>query len=59
MHLLSEKGDARLLEIGGTASAAVIEYVRTLRELALESIHGNRASQTKSPQLNPVAHSNY
>jgi hypothetical protein len=42
-----EKGDARLLEIGGTASAAVIEYVRTLRELALESIHGNRASPDK------------
>lgn len=42
--IVSEKGDARLLEIGGTASAAVIEYVRTLRELALESIHGNRAS---------------
>ena len=42
--IVSEKGDARLLEIGGTASSAVIEYVRTLRELALESIHGNRAS---------------
>jgi hypothetical protein len=41
---VSEKGDARLLEIGGTAAAAVIEYVRTLRELALEGIHGNRAS---------------
>ena len=42
--VLSEKGDARLLEIGGTASAAVIEYVRCLREYALESVHGNRAS---------------
>ncbi len=42
--IVSEKGDARLLEIGGTASTAVIEYVRNLRELALESIHGNRAS---------------
>ena len=42
--VVGENGDARLLEIGGTASAAVIEYVRTLRELALESIHGNRAS---------------
>ena len=42
--MVSEKGDARLLEIGGTASAAVIEYVRTLRELALESVHGNRAN---------------
>ncbi len=42
--VVSEKGDAKLLEIGGTASAAVLDYVRTLRELALESIHGNRAS---------------
>ena len=42
--IVSEKGDARLLEIGGTASAAVIEYVRMLRELALESVHGNRAN---------------
>ena len=42
--VVGEKGDARLLEIGGTAAAAVIEYVRTLREFALESIHGNRAS---------------
>jgi len=42
--VVGEKGDARLLEIGGTAAAAVIEYVRTLRELGLESIHGNRAS---------------
>jgi len=42
--VVTEKGDARLLEIGGTASAAVIEYVRTLRELALESVHGNRAN---------------
>ena len=42
--VVSEKGDARLLEIGGTASAAVMEYVRTLREFALESVHGNRAN---------------
>jgi hypothetical protein len=42
--VVGEKGDARLLEIGGTAAAAVIDYIRTLRELALESIHGNRAS---------------
>ena len=42
--VVSEKGDAKLLEIGGTASAAVLDYVRALREMALESIHGNRAS---------------
>jgi hypothetical protein len=41
--VVSEKGDAKLLEIGGTASQAVIEYVRVLRDLALESLHGNRA----------------
>jgi hypothetical protein len=42
--VVSEKGDARLLEIGGTACEAVISYVRTLRELALETVHGNRAN---------------
>ena len=41
---VSQHGDAKLLEIGGTASAAVIDYVRTLREFALESVHGNRAN---------------
>lgn len=40
-------GDAKLLEINGTASEAVIEYVRHLRELALESVHGNRANADK------------
>lgn len=42
--IVSEHGDARLLEISGSATAAVIDYVKILRELALESIHGNRAS---------------
>jgi hypothetical protein len=42
--VVSEKGDAKLLEIGGTACEAVISYVRTLREFALETVHGNRAS---------------
>ncbi len=42
--VVSEKGDAKLLEINGTAAAAVIDYVRTLREFALEGVHGNRAS---------------
>lgn len=45
--IVSEKGDAKLLEIGGTASAAVVEYVRALRELALEQIHGNRSNADK------------
>jgi Phage portal protein, SPP1 Gp6-like len=42
--VVSKDGDARLLEIGGTAANAVIDYVRALREFALESVHGNRAS---------------
>jgi len=42
--VVSEKGDAKLLEIGGTACEAVISYVRTLREFTLEAVHGNRAS---------------
>jgi hypothetical protein len=45
--VVSEKGDAKLLEIGGTAAGAVIEYVRTLRELALESVHGNRSDASR------------
>ncbi len=45
--VVSEKGDAKLLEIGGTASQAVIDYVRTLREFALESIHGNRVDASR------------
>jgi len=50
--VVSEKGDARLLEIGGTAAAAVLDYVRVLRELALEGMHGNRAdaSRISAPQ---------
>ncbi len=45
--VVSEGGDAKLVEINGTASAAVIEYCRHLRELALESVHGNRAKADK------------
>lgn len=45
--VLSEKGDARLLEIGGTAAGAVLDYVRALRELALEAVHGNRADASR------------
>jgi len=42
--VVSADGDAKMLEISGTASSAVIDYVRTLREMALESIHGNRSN---------------
>ncbi len=45
--VVGEKGDAKLLQIDGHATSAVIEYVRTLRELALEGVHGNRASSDR------------
>jgi len=45
--VVSEKGDARLLEINGTAAEAVLNYVRLLRELALEGVHGNRADASR------------
>jgi hypothetical protein len=40
-------GDAKMLEINGTAVEAVINYVRLLRELTIESMHGNRANSEK------------
>jgi hypothetical protein len=40
-------GDAKMLEINGSAATAVIEYVRALREMALESAHGNRSNADK------------
>lgn len=45
--IVGEKGDAKLLEINGTGVAAVIDYVKHLREVALEAMHGNRASNEK------------
>jgi hypothetical protein len=45
--MVGEKGDAKLLEMGGSAFGVVIEYVRALRELGLESAHGNRANADK------------
>lgn len=45
--VVSENGDAKMLEINGTAAEAVINYVRTLRESAIESIHGNRSNADK------------
>lgn len=43
----SAEGDVKLLEITGNASEAVINYVRALREFALEAIHGNKANADK------------
>lgn len=45
--VVSADGDAKLLEINGTATEAVINYARFLREIALESLHGNRANADK------------
>lgn len=42
--VLRDDGDAKMLEISGQASNAVIEYCRALREFALEAVHGNRAT---------------
>jgi hypothetical protein len=42
--VVGEGGDAKLLQIDGNATSAVIEYVRALREMALEGVHGNRSS---------------
>lgn len=45
--VVGHDGDAKMLEISGSASAAVIEYVRACRELALENAHGNRSNADK------------
>ena len=45
--VVSDKGDAKMLEIGGSAFTVVVEYVRHLREMALEAAHGNRADSQK------------
>ena len=45
--ITSADGDAKLLEIGGTSFAVLVDYVKVLREIALESIHGNRAEASK------------
>ncbi len=45
--IVDAEGDAKMLEINGTAVAAVLDYVKHLREVALESMHGNRASAEK------------
>lgn len=45
--VIGTQDDAKLLEINGRASQAVIEHVRFLRELAMESLHGNRSNADK------------
>lgn len=45
--VVDKEGDAKLLELGGSAFKVVLEWVRALREFALEQIHGNRADAHK------------
>lgn len=45
--VLDQGGDAKLLEISGSAAEAVISYVSKLREFALEAIRGNRSTPDK------------
>ena len=45
--IVDKDGDAKLLEIGGSAFTTVLEWVRALREFALEGVHGNRADSSK------------
>jgi hypothetical protein len=45
--VVGEKGDAKMLEINGTAAEAVLTYVGKLREFALERMHGNRSNADK------------
>lgn len=45
--VVDAQGDAKLLEINGTAAEAVEKQVRLLREFCLEMLHGNRANADK------------
>jgi len=45
--VVSENGDAKLLEMTGGSTDALLEFVRLARQVALESIHGNKADADK------------
>ena len=45
--ITSTEGDAKLLEITGDGATAVLEWVRGLREIALEGMGGNRSNADK------------
>jgi hypothetical protein len=45
--IVPPEGDAQLLEINGSAAAAVIKHAQELRTIALEMMHGNRAHPDK------------
>jgi hypothetical protein len=45
--ITGEKGDAKLLEISGDGAKAVMDWIRALREIALEGMGGNRSNADK------------
>ncbi len=45
--IVGKDGDAKLVEIDGAASEAVINYVKFMRELALEQLHASRVNPDK------------
>lgn len=45
--ILDVEGDAKLLEISGNASAAILEHVQEMRNGVMEAIHGSRADPDK------------
>jgi hypothetical protein len=45
--IVGEKGDAKLMELEGSAFSVVLDYVKALRDLGLENVHGNRADSQK------------
>ena len=45
--IIGTDGDAKMLEINGTAATAVGEHTDTLRRMALEIMHGNRSDPDK------------
>lgn len=45
--VIAPEGDAKLLEINGSAAAAVKEHCKALRQQAVEQMHGNRADPEK------------
>jgi len=45
--IVGEGGDAKLVEITGGATDAVLEYAKRLREIVLEQLHGNRTNPDK------------
>ncbi len=45
--VVGKDGDAKLVEIDGAASEAVINYVKFMRELALEQLHASRVNPDK------------